>query len=107
RYRRFLFCRENKTARECPRCSYLQRGDPAVPEMRCRRCGKIYCYEHGGAHEGMTCSEYVESTADETERTLDLIGRLTKPCPACHTPVEKLGGCNQMVCYHCDTSFCW
>lgn len=47
------------------------------------------------------------NTKTETERTLDLIGRLTKPCPACHTPVEKLGGCNQMVCYHCDTSFCW
>lgn len=36
-----------------------------------------------------------------------LIGRMTKPCPGCQTPVEKLGGCNQMVCMHCNCSFCW
>lgn len=43
----------------------------------------------------------------ETHRTMALIGRMTKPCPGCGTPVEKLGGCNQMVCLHCNCSFCW
>ncbi|CAM9216983.1 unnamed protein product [Ectocarpus fasciculatus] len=75
--------------------------------MRCGECGHVFCYEHGGAHEGRTCAEYVEATADETNRTMAVIGRMTKPCPGCQTPVEKLGGCNQMVCLHCNCSFCW
>ncbi|CAM9190792.1 unnamed protein product [Ectocarpus sp. 6 AP-2014] len=108
KYARFLFSREHKTARECPRCANLSVGDPSVSlEMRCGECGYVFCYEHGGAHQGKTCAEYVEATADETNRTMALIGRITKPCPGCQTPVEKLGGCNQMVCMHCNCSFCW
>ncbi|CAN0514518.1 unnamed protein product, partial [Ectocarpus sp. 8 AP-2014] len=108
RYARFLFSREHKTARECPRCANLSVGDPSVSlEVRCGECGYVFCYEHGGAHQGKTCAEYVEATADETNRTMALIGRMTKPCPGCQTPVEKLGGCNQMVCMHCNCSFCW
>ncbi len=65
RYKRFLFSRENKTARECPQCGELSVGDPAATwEMRCGACGCAFCYEHGGAHMGRTCAEYVESTAD-------------------------------------------
>ncbi|CAM9767455.1 unnamed protein product, partial [Laminaria digitata] len=107
KYARFLFCREHKTARECPRCSKLQVGDPLKVEMCCTSCRTVFCYDHGGAHEGKSCAEYSETTADETGRTLALIGRMTKRCPGCQTPVEKLGGCNQMVCLHCNSSFCW
>eukprot|EP00903_Cladosiphon_okamuranus_P015207 g14055.t1 len=108
KYARFLFFREHKTARECPKCGKLSVGDPSVSlEIRCSGCGVVFCYEHGGAHEGRSCAEYVESIADETHRTMTLIGRMTKPCPGCGTPVEKLGGCNQMVCLHCNCSFCW
>lgn len=65
RYARFLFSREHKTARECPKCGKLSVGDPSVSwEMRCGGCGAVFCYEHGGAHEGRSCAEYVESTAD-------------------------------------------
>ncbi|CAM9247300.1 unnamed protein product [Ectocarpus sp. 13 AM-2016] len=108
KYARFLFSREHKAARECPRCTKLSVGNPTVSlEMRCGECGCVFCYEHGGAHQGKPCAEYVEATADETNRTMALIGRMTKPCPGCQTPVEKLGGCNQMVCMHCNCSFCW
>ncbi|CAB1120690.1 unnamed protein product [Ectocarpus sp. CCAP 1310/34] len=108
KYARFLFSREHKAARECPRCANLSVGDPSASlEMRCGACGCVFCYEHGGAHQGKTCAEYVDATADETNRTMALIGRMTKPCPGCQTPVEKLGGCNQMVCMHCHCSFCW
>eukprot|EP00752_Nemacystus_decipiens_P005154 g4677.t1 len=108
KYARFLFFRKHKTARECPKCGKLSVGNPSVSwEMRCGGCGAVFCYEHGGAHEGKSCAEYLESTADDTQRSMALIGRMTKPCPGCGTPVEKLGGCNQMVCLHCNCSFCW
>ena len=32
--------------------------------MRCGGCGAEYCYFHGGAHEGKTCADHIESTAD-------------------------------------------
>ncbi len=54
-----------------------------------------------------SCVPPPRNTGAETHRTMTLIGRLTKPCPGCQTPVEKLGGCNQMLCLHCNTSFCW
>lgn len=31
----------------------------------------------------------------------------TKPCPKCHTPIDKNGGCVHMVCSLCHTAFCW
>ena len=31
----------------------------------------------------------------------------TKPCPTCHYPIEKDGGCVHMSCSRCRTAFCW
>ena len=31
----------------------------------------------------------------------------TKPCPKCHYPIEKNGGCPHMFCTRCSTAFCW
>nr|AAD26951.1 hypothetical protein [Arabidopsis thaliana] len=42
---------------------------------------------------------------DESE-TVNWITVHTKPCPKCHKPVEKNGGCNLVTCL-CRQSFCW
>lgn len=39
--------------------------------------------------------------------TFALLGKDTKPCPACHVPVTKTGGCDQMWCVACDSAFSW
>lgn len=31
----------------------------------------------------------------------------TRPCPRCHAPIEKQGGCNHMKCTSCRLNFCW
>lgn len=31
----------------------------------------------------------------------------SKRCPHCFVPVEKVDGCNKMVCYKCHSFFCW
>jgi hypothetical protein len=33
--------------------------------------------------------------------------RYTKPCPKCTAPIERLSGCNHMICANCQTRFCW
>ncbi|CAM9230041.1 unnamed protein product [Discosporangium mesarthrocarpum] len=107
KYHRFKFSRENEHARECPRCECQQVGDPLLPQMVCQSCGTTYCYTHGGAHQGKSCAEHERATAEEMKLNQALISNITKPCPGCKTPIEKTGGCNQMTCYHCGTSFCW
>ncbi|WJX45491.1 putative E3 ubiquitin-protein ligase ari2, variant 3 [Trifolium repens] len=42
---------------------------------------------------------------DESE-TVNWITVHTKPCPKCHKPVEKNGGCNLVSCI-CGQAFCW
>ena len=29
------------------------------------------------------------------------------PCPTCSRPIEKDGGCNEVLCTQCGTNFCW
>lgn len=53
----FKFTKENKNARECPSCQYLQIGFPESPNMTCGKCGDIYCFFHSKAHPNSTCDE--------------------------------------------------
>lgn len=43
---------------------------------------------------------------DDTE-TCHWLAANTKDCPHCSTPIEKNGGCNQMICSKCGFAFCW
>lgn len=33
--------------------------------------------------------------------------QFSRPCPRCHAPIEKSGGCNHMTCSSCQLRFCW
>ncbi|GAV09961.1 hypothetical protein RvY_19441 [Ramazzottius varieornatus] len=35
------------------------------------------------------------------------VSKNAKQCPKCKFPVEKMGGCNKMVCSKCGSAFCW
>ncbi|XP_055349366.1 E3 ubiquitin-protein ligase RNF14-like [Paramacrobiotus metropolitanus] len=37
----------------------------------------------------------------------DWVSQNSKPCPKCKFPVEKMGGCNKMLCTKCASPFCW
>ncbi|KAI4318373.1 hypothetical protein MLD38_032087 [Melastoma candidum] len=59
-------------------------------------CGNAIRAEENGCHE---------KCRDESE-TVNWITVHTKPCPKCHKPVEKNGGCNLVSCI-CGQAFCW
>ncbi|GIX71212.1 e3 ubiquitin-protein ligase RNF14 [Caerostris darwini] len=44
----------------------------------------------------------VEDTMSETWKTSN-----SKNCPHCTSCIEKVSGCNKMVCFKCNTYFCW
>lgn len=39
--------------------------------------------------------------------TMIYLNNETKPCPGCQTPIQHSGGCKDMFCTHCYTSFHW
>uniref|UniRef100_A0A2I3GFG0 E3 ubiquitin-protein ligase parkin n=1 Tax=Nomascus leucogenys TaxID=61853 RepID=A0A2I3GFG0_NOMLE len=71
---------------------------------------KVTC--EGG--NGLGCGAYrVDERAAEQARweeaTKETIKKTTKPCPRCHVPVEKNGGCMHMKCPQpqCRLEWCW
>jgi Zn finger protein HypA/HybF involved in hydrogenase expression len=66
----------------------------------------------------MTCSEFKFSrdlSRDLKEQKLDsmiveeLKSGLMQFCPKCHTPTNRIDGCNKMICTNrkCGTYWCW
>jgi hypothetical protein len=35
------------------------------------------------------------------------IKRFAARCPGCYAPIEKNGGCDEMICIRCQTHFYW
>lgn len=92
RYARFLFCREHKTARECPECNNLQVGDPSKPEMQCSGCHTKFCYNHGGAHPEKSCADYTASISAGAAKCLNVLhGSVGRSLCSFCCPVSCLG----------------
>jgi hypothetical protein len=74
----------------------------------CGKCG----LEYSDKHSDLTCKKYkkyVETNDKDAVLFNDLVERDTeiKNCPNCNVVIEKNMGCRHMVCFNCDTNFCW
>ncbi|CAE6948124.1 unnamed protein product [Symbiodinium natans] len=122
KYLRFSAMVEDATLRECPTCAELvkpQMGSEADleangtsevlalnPEMRCSQ-GHLFCYYHSNAHppgQG-ACEAYAREEAREAKLALEAQG--AKECPSCQAQTLKADGCNHMVCFACQSHWCW
>ncbi|OIV99467.1 hypothetical protein TanjilG_17277 [Lupinus angustifolius] len=115
KYERFLlesYIEDNKRVKWCPsipHCGNAIRveGDELC-EVECS-CGLQFCFSClSEAHSPCSClmwELWAKKCQDESE-TVNWITCHTKPCPKCHKPVEKNGGCNLVSCI-CGQSFCW
>lgn len=133
KYLKFKFNKEHENARQCPFCDHSQvyRGSE-TPECLCESCGGEFCFVHSTAHRGRSCAEYEKKIVAIEKLNHAMINEISKPCPGCNNFVEKIGmyfvfcfiylfidltrylflflyagGCNQMKCVVCSTSFCW
>ncbi|EMS64542.1 putative E3 ubiquitin-protein ligase ARI2 [Triticum urartu] len=94
RFERFLlesYIEDNDTVKWCP----------STPH-----CGNAIRVKE--AHSPCSCvmwELWIKKCRDESE-TVNWITVNTKPCPKCHKPVEKNGGCNLVACI-CGQAFCW
>jgi hypothetical protein len=99
--------------RYCPTadCQYIYRVGPEDAVVQCRLCLTNICTHcHIEQHEGITCADY-QASHDESEiqKSFDRwrAAHNVKPCPNCAAPIEKIAGCNHMMCSACRTHMCW
>uniref|UniRef100_A0A4X1VXB0 E3 ubiquitin-protein ligase parkin n=1 Tax=Sus scrofa TaxID=9823 RepID=A0A4X1VXB0_PIG len=88
-------------------------------------CGLVFCRDCKESYHEGECSALFEASAavaqayrvDQKaaeqarweEASKETIRKTTKPCPRCHVPVEKNGGCMHMKCPQpqCQLEWCW
>ncbi|XP_065446454.1 E3 ubiquitin-protein ligase parkin isoform X1 [Chrysemys picta bellii] len=87
----FVFCRECKEEYHDGECSTLVSSQEAI------------------AQKGYVIDEHAAMQARWEEASRETIKKTTKPCPSCHVPVEKNGGCMHMKCpqAQCRFEWCW
>lgn len=116
-YRRFVLLKGPRGHRmvDCPKCKKLAESSGWSSRVKCGNCGHNFCKDHGDAHEGKSCVQFVweirknESGLESNERFIE---RTTRPCPVCKVPTFKYTGCCHMTCRECarrkvDTHWCW
>lgn len=115
KFDRFLlesYIEDNKRVKWCPSTPHcgnaIRVEDDQFCEVECS-CGVQFCFGCSlEAHSPCSClmwELWVKKCRDESE-TVNWITVHTKPCPKCHKPVEKNGGCNLVSCI-CGQAFCW
>ncbi|KAH7834995.1 hypothetical protein Vadar_021890 [Vaccinium darrowii] len=115
KFDRFLlesYIEDNKMVKWCPSTPHcgnaIRVEDDEFCEVECS-CGLQFCFSClADAHSPCSClmwELWTKKCRDESE-TVNWITVHTKPCPKCHKPVEKNGGCNLVSCI-CGQAFCW
>ncbi|PKI58813.1 hypothetical protein CRG98_020803 [Punica granatum] len=115
KFDRFLlesYIEDNKMVKWCPSTPHcgnaIRVEEDEYCEVECS-CGLQFCFSClSEAHSPCSClmwDLWTKKCRDESE-TVNWITVHTKPCPKCHKPVEKNGGCNLVSCI-CGQAFCW
>ncbi|KAL6645532.1 hypothetical protein ACP70R_017140 [Stipagrostis hirtigluma subsp. patula] len=115
RFERFLlesYIEDNDTVKWCPSIPHCGNAIRVKGDIYCEvecTCGCQFCFNCSlQAHSPCSCMMWelwIKKCRDESE-TVNWITVNTKPCPKCHKPVEKNGGCNLVACI-CGQAFCW
>ncbi|OAA60479.1 RWD domain-containing protein [Niveomyces insectorum RCEF 264] len=77
----------------------------------CEDCGFAFCRRcflswHGDFVLCTPRKANGEITAED-KASLAYLARHTTPCPTCAAPAQKTRGCNHMICFRCNTHFCY
>jgi ATP-dependent RNA helicase DHX8/PRP22 len=93
-----------------PDCSMIYSVTKEGKCFFCQQCGAMVCTTcHEPYHEGITCARY--QSGKQADRDLeDWLQRdpsNRKRCPKCSSPLEKIYGCNHIICTQCRVHICW
>ncbi|KAH8695126.1 RING finger protein [Talaromyces proteolyticus] len=76
----------------------------------CEDCDYAFCCvcQKGWHGELARCLPRREAELSAEEKaTEEYMKMYTRQCPTCKSPCQKLMGCNHMICFHCNTHFCY
>ncbi|KAI9746380.1 MAG: translation termination inhibitor protein itt1 [Claussenomyces sp. TS43310] len=77
----------------------------------CEDCSFAFCSRclQGWHGEFKACTPPRDSgeIAEEDKASLEYLRLHTTPCPTCAAPAQKTHGCNHMICFRCNTHFCY
>jgi E3 ubiquitin-protein ligase RNF14 len=77
----------------------------------CEDCAFAFCSRcYQGWHGEFTLCTPKTNTGELTEEdraSLEYLKLYTTPCPTCAAPAQKTHGCNHMICFKCNTHFCY
>jgi len=80
------------------------------PRFNCPECNKSYCVNcKTDWHDKLKCEEYQQLKRDQGDDVFENFADQMKyvRCPKCKVFVERISGCNAMVCSRCQTQFCY
>jgi E3 ubiquitin-protein ligase RNF14 len=77
----------------------------------CEDCSFAFCSRclqswHGEFFLCVPPNKKEELTAEE-KASAEYITLHSTPCPTCAVPAQKMHGCNHMICFRCNTHFCY
>lgn len=93
---------DNKTSFIC-KCPIVDCRGIIYNNYKCNACHNKLC-EH--CYEILNDIKVHVCNLSNIE-TIQTLKRTTKPCPKCATLIQKIDGCNQMWCTHCNNAFDW
>ncbi|ESZ90922.1 hypothetical protein SBOR_8694 [Sclerotinia borealis F-4128] len=77
----------------------------------CEDCSYAFCSRclQGWHGEFKACApkREKEELSEEEKASLEYMQLHTTPCPTCAAPVQKTHGCNHMICFRCNSHFCY
>lgn len=76
----------------------------------CEDCSFAFCLVCKASWHGeyFTCFPRSQFEISVEERASEEYMKLhTQPCPTCDARAQKTHGCNHMICFKCDTHFCY
>jgi E3 ubiquitin-protein ligase RNF217 len=110
----------------CPHCNLITILDENDPNIRgkkrhrslqewitCQECGKQWCWPcYAPSHPNETCKDYRKHHSQldiwaKTRRSDNTNQRNAQRCPKCSIYIEKIDGCDHMICSKCHSKFCY
>lgn len=76
----------------------------------CEDCNFAFCCVcfKGWHGELARCSpRRQQELTQEEEATMEYLKKYSTGCPTCNAPCQKTMGCNHMICFKCQTHFCY
>ncbi|KAL1868311.1 hypothetical protein VTK73DRAFT_3744 [Phialemonium thermophilum] len=77
----------------------------------CEDCGFAFCSRCYSSWHGpfFLCMPKLDSgdISAEEKASLEYVSFHTTSCPTCGVPCQKTHGCNHMICYRCQSHFCY